>query len=497
MLCDFMLEKSKEYLLKNISLDADTLEFLTHSKNYLSTNFIVKLLSLISIPIYTRLLLPESYGLISIFTSVVTILIILLTISVKGGIFRYFFENKKDFPDFLGTNLIFLALFSSFISVLVWLFGETISGFFKLPQDLLLIAVIVSIGMTFFGIYGILLQAKKESKEYSKITIIQAVLQMVLSIIWVYLLISDKHMGVIYATLLVWLAFFAYSLFKLSKQSKFVLKKSYLWYSMVFGLPLLPHAFGGYILTYFDRVIIGQLTNMAEVGLYSFAYNVGLIMTIIIASISSAWSPMFFEQMNKKNYAKIEDITKKYAKIVFIIALILVLFSREIITVLADIKYHAALEIIPIIILSYVFAFLYGIYLMYSEYRKKTWLISIATIIAAMVNIWLNYLLIPIYGYKIAAYTTFISYVLLFLLHYLTVKVILKENAIRLKVFIPGLVALFILSMLFLTVEKIADNFIILLLVKFLILAIMALVLFKKLREKFFNQISLMRKRLN
>jgi O-antigen/teichoic acid export membrane protein len=307
---------------------------------------------------------------------------------------------------------------------------------------------------------------------------------MAMSIVWIFLLVSDRHMGVIYATLFVWLAFLLYSIFKLAKMSKFVFKKNYLWYSMVFGLPLLPHALGGYILTYFDRIIIGQLTNMAEVGLYSFAYNVGLIMTIVIASISSAWTPMFFEQMNKKNLAKIEDITRKYAKMVFITALALVLFSREIITILAGVKYHAALEIVPIIILSYVFSFLYGTYLMYSEYRKKTWLISIATVIAAAFNIWLNYLLIPIYGYKIAAYTTFVSYVLLFILHYGTVRFVLKENAIRLSVFMPGLVALFSLSILFMVAEKITDSFMLLMALKLFILALMSIFLFKKLREK-------------
>jgi O-antigen/teichoic acid export membrane protein len=66
----------------------------------------------------------------------------------------------------------------------------------------------------------------------------------------------------------------------------------------------------------------------------------------------------------------------------------------------------------------------------YSFYRKKTGLISIATLSAGGINIGLNYWLIPIFGYIAAAYTTLVSYFLLFLFHFLTVKYVLKEKSI-------------------------------------------------------------------
>ncbi|GAH32940.1 unnamed protein product, partial [marine sediment metagenome] len=78
----------------------------------------------------------------------------------------------------------------------------------------------------------------------------------------------------------------------------------------------------------------------------------------------------------------------------------------------------------------YVGVFLYTLYGNYSFYRKKTGLISLTTLFAGGINIGLNYWLIPIYGYVAAAYTTLVSYFLLFLFHFLNVKYILKEKDI-------------------------------------------------------------------
>ena len=75
-----------------------------------------------------------------------------------------------------------------------------------------------------------------------------------------------------------------------------------------------------------------------------------------------AWSPIFYEKLNNKQYNDINNLAKKYAKIVYIVALTLILFSRELVIILADKKYYASLNIIPIVVISYVFFFLYAMY---------------------------------------------------------------------------------------------------------------------------------------
>jgi len=478
-----MFKKPKEYLLKHFNLDTDTFAFLAQSKDYLSTGVALKLLGLISIPIFTFLLAPKDYGTLAIFSSTVSILIIFLAISIKGGIYRRFFEKKQDFPEFLGSNLILLGILCIVSLAIAYFFGQLFSSFFNISPKLFFIAVFASIFSVIFNIYAIILQAKKLSKQYSKLTVCQSILLLIFSVIGIYLFKEKGYLGVIYAIVLVGVIFSVYSVLKFVKLIKFTFKKEYLKYSLLFGLPLLPHALGSYVLTFFDRIIIGQLTNMTEVGLYSFAYNIGMIMTMFISYSTMAWSPIFLENITNKSFEKIDNLAKKYVKVICILALTLILFVKDLLLILTTKQYHTALDIIPIIILGYIFFFLYTLYVGYAEYQKKTWIISINTLIAAGVNIFLNYMLIPIYGYTIAAYTTLIGYALLFMLNYLTARYLLKERVIRLTYTLGSVLILSLMTIGYLIIAPMINNLVILLIIKFILLGLMILILFRKPRE--------------
>ena len=174
-------------------------------------------------------------------------------------------------------------------------------------------------------------------------------------------------------------------------------------------MPLIPHALSGIILSHFDRIIINQISGTIETGLYSFAYNIGMIMNIIVLAMNKSWVPIFYNNLRKEEYNKIYNLAYNYSKYIFFAAIVLTAFSQEVVIIMADKSYYSSLSLIPIIILGYVFVFLYTLYANYSFYRKKTLLISIATLLAGGVNIGLNYLLIPRFGYIAAAFTTLIS----------------------------------------------------------------------------------------
>ena len=84
--------------------------------------------------------------------------------------------------------------------------------------------------------------------------------------------------------------------------------------------------------------------------------------------------------------------------------------------------------VIPPVALGTLAQYFYTNYVNLEIYNKKTPIIAVSSFIAAAVNYGLNYMLIPRYGYLAAAYTTLISYILLMLLHFLAVRLILKEH---------------------------------------------------------------------
>ena len=150
-----------------------------------------------------------------------------------------------------------------------------------------------------------------------------------------------------------------------------------------------------------------------------------------------AWHPIFIDLYQRGEYDEIERLVQPHARRIFLVACAISLYAGDLIYLVVPIKYHAGVPLIPIIILGYVCVFLYTLYFQYSSYRKRTELISVATLLAGALNIALNAHFIPIYGYQAAAYTTFLSYFALLSLHYINARLILRARVLAWQNLVP------------------------------------------------------------
>jgi len=431
--------------------DRDFAIFLKHGSKYTIANFFVKAISFFAIPIYTRLLTPSDYGILAVFGSAVGIFSIIYGLQMYGSVGRYYLEKTDDFSDFLGTNLIALVLIIVVEGAIFWVFKEQIMKFFMLPESLFPFLIALSIVSFGFAIYGNLLVVKRNSSEYTLISVFKALSFFFLSVFLMYHMKSDRYLGSIYARLLVTIVVFGYSFYKLFPMVKFNFKMEYLKYSINYNLPAIPGALSGFILAFFDRIIINQLTNSANTGLYSLAYNISMVLSVIYGGLFAAWFPTFIENMRDKKYNKIRILTSRFTDIVFFFALLIAIFSNEIIYFMAPPKYYAALHLIPIITIGYIFLFISNMYRCFTSYRKeKIIVVSMNLLIVAALNIGSNYLFIPKYGYSIAAVTTAFSYLLLMFLNYFTVRYLLKENVLYLKMFLLKFIFAFVFYLMLL-----------------------------------------------
>ncbi|MEN8879606.1 MAG: oligosaccharide flippase family protein [Polaribacter sp.] len=400
----------------------DFKELILHSKNYLSAEFISLLIGFIALPFYTRLLSPSDFGIMSVFISFVTLLSVILGLGIRGAILRYFYEDKGDFYDFFNTNIT-LSFIIGFILILgFFFFGKTIQSFFEIPLTLLYYGVIISFFTVFIQLYQAYLQASKKSVVLSFQKIIQVVIGVGFSVLIMYYLAEEKYYGRAYAMLASVLVLTIIIFYRIRFFFSFSLKKKYIVYSLSFGLPIVLHLISQNILTTFDQVMINNILGEKETGLYSIAYRIGMIQNSIVAATLVAWTPIFYKNINLKKYLDNNSLTKKYIIIITFITLSLILFSKEILTIFADESYHEALPVIPIVVIGYFLFFLYSIYVVHSFYMKKTKFITFTTILVGTINVSLNFLLIPIYGYIGAAWSTLISYLILFLIHFIISK---------------------------------------------------------------------------
>jgi O-antigen/teichoic acid export membrane protein len=144
--------------------------------------------------------------------------------------------------------------------------------------------------------------------------------------------------------------------------------------------------------------------------------------------MNTAWSPWLFEKMNNGEHQIIKRASRIYILFYCFVVFIYLLVAPEVLYIMGGEEYMQTVNLLPPIIVSFVFLFIYSLYVGVEVYYKKQKYIAISTMIAAVLNIGLNYLLIPIYGYEVAAYTTLIGYIVMFILHFIVVKMMKKDE---------------------------------------------------------------------
>jgi O-antigen/teichoic acid export membrane protein len=205
---------------------------------------------------------------------------------------------------------------------------------------------------------------------------------------------------------------------------------SYAKYAISMAVPLIPSALSSTILSTSDRIMITNFCGTEQTALYSVAYSVSSIAGILWSALNQAWGPWFYDRLNEKKYSEIEIFSNRFAMIYAGLVIGIMLISPEIVYIMGGKSYYDTIDVMPPVVLAMVFQFFYAFYFNAEYFYGETYIISIGTAIAAVVNIGLNFLLIPHFGYKAAAYTTMIGYMVMLIYHYLIVKYKLGKSFI-------------------------------------------------------------------
>jgi O-antigen/teichoic acid export membrane protein len=157
-----------------------------------------------------------------------------------------------------------------------------------------------------------------------------------------------------------------------------------------------------------------------------------------------AFTPYFFEMMDKREYRYLDKTTGRVFALIMLGALFLIFFGRGLGEIIADESFHEGLQVIPPVVLGYVFFGVFFVYGRFIGYEKKTYLSSILVVTAGVVNVVLNAIFIPRYGYIAAAYTTLASYFLLGFWAWVVARFVITSRATPTKVVGKPLLLLFI-----------------------------------------------------
>lgn len=452
-----------------------------HSSFYLLANILSKGFLLISMPFLTRMLTPSDFGIITIFDSIYHVMTVLFSFAVEESIKRYYFEEKNNFNDAAGSMYTVASLFSILFLFFILLLRIPLSNSLNVPTIVIVYAALLSFLALPKGILLHLLNAKQKSKTYSLVAASASLINLFFTLLFVYFLKENKYEGRLYGQLVPAILLFMAAQIYCLKRFKLGLDIHFIKYFLKYSLPLIPYRLSGLLLTYVDSMIIGKMTGMTDTGLYSIAYRIGMGVLLLHTSISMALEPKIMVLMNyiNDNVKKINNYIENSAKALFFFGFAISVFAKYIMIVLVPSSYMDALNLVPIIILSYCILFIYEQFTRINRFYKKTYINTTAMLISVSINIVLNILLIPEFGYKVAAFTTLISMIVLLAILWYNTRIKLKvKSVVNIKRLV--LFTLLPISVLYvLTTLVTVENIVLDLLIKIIITSLLILILFK------------------
>ena len=395
---------------------------------FLLCSFFRKAISVLTTPVFTRLLSTSEYGQLGVFNSWYSIAIVIVPVALSAGMHTQglvkFSEEKDVFTSSLQGLVLLLVLCWTAIYLLFNSFWNNLLG-------LSTVQVICMLAMTWtFSVVGFWGNEQRVSYRYRKLvvyTIIVAVAKPAVGILLVLNCedsVTARIVGVAAVELLATFWMFIEQI----KKGKRLFSTKYWKYGLLFNLPLIIHYLSSTVLSSADRIMIRDMVGYSEAGIYSLAYSVGSIMILFNSALSQAMSPWIFQKIKER---KIQDVAPvAYASYMMIAAvnLLLILFAPEVVAIFAPASYSAAVIAIPPVAMSAFFMFSYGLFSTFEFYFEKTVLITAASIGAAVLNILLNYLFIPVFGYAAAGYTTLICYIVYGICHFVFMNKACRKN---------------------------------------------------------------------
>jgi O-antigen/teichoic acid export membrane protein len=191
--------------------------------------------------------------------------------------------------------------------------------------------------------------------------------------------------------------------------------------ALIYTLPLVPHSLSAWVLELSDRSILQKYVPLGEIGIYSLGYQFGSLLALLASAINSAWVPFLFRvyDQDPENASKrVSQLITYYVMFLSFILLGLMLFVQNIVEVMASPAYHEAYHVTYWVLVGQFFMALYYIPVNFLFLKKKTQWVPVVTITSGLIDIILNFILIPKYGYIGAAWAGLISKLAMLLIVY-------------------------------------------------------------------------------
>ncbi len=409
---------------------------------FLICSVIQKGVSLITTPIFTRLMPTSDYGTYGVFVSWLGIATVFITFNLHSGVFA---QGLVKFEDDKNRFIASLQGLSFFLFVIWLIILMSKPDFWRKTLSLNVVQLYAMLILAFTSsIYGFWALTKRVNLEYRTLVVMTAVVTVLKPLLGVFAVLhfDDKATARIVSMAIVESVAFFFIFTRQISKGKNIIDIKYWKYALFFNIPLIPHYLSMTLLNSADRIMIKSICDSSKAGIYNLAYSVGQIMIIINSALLQTIEPWLYKKIKHGQISDLHKIAYSTFTLVAVSNFTIIIFAPEIIKIFAPMEYYDAIWIIPPIAISVFFMYTYSFFAVFEFYFEKTKLIATATTIGALANLIMNYYFINKYGYYAAGYTTLVCYVFFAIFHYYFMKKICNEKYKGFKVYNSWIIAL-------------------------------------------------------
>lgn len=395
------------------------MKFLKQFSLYTFVGFFNAGLSFLLMPYLSHYINPEGYGVLSMVNSLVTILIPLVSLTATGLIATEYYKmnEKQEFASLFSSIQVIPIIPGLFFFIVTLFLKPAIAHFIEIPSEnsyWVTISVLIALLSIYSETFMAYIIIEQKSQVYVKFSIAKVLLEIGLTLLFVSvfrLSWEGRLLSWLVATVISFIVAMYY--FKRQGLLTFKIKKQYITAGILFGLPLILHTMGKFVINQSDRIFIAKMVSIEEAGVYNIGYQVGMVILLLVNAIGNFFQPFLYQRLsNLTEKAKVEIVRVTYivSAGMLLSVIILAIVSPLLFTFLIDKSYSNGVNYVFWTGLSYFF---WGVYILFAGfifYEKKTKQLGYLALLNVCLNIMLNYYLIQEFGALGAVYATCISF---------------------------------------------------------------------------------------
>lgn len=395
---------------------------------YTISAILTKSISFITIPIFTRIMTVSDYGIVSTFNSWASLLVVLTSLNLSYSVGRAKIDYGENLGQYIGSMQVLSVITSGIAAIIMVVFIDTLSNLMALSKVLIFTLCIYLLFEPAINYEQIGYRYRYQYKQNIAISVYISITNILLSLVLVVLYKHNKYMGRILGSVIPIVALSLFFWIKAAYGKRLCINPEYWKYGLLLSIPLIFHKLSLSILSQSDRILISKYCGNNWTGVYSVVYQYGTILSIITNAIAEAWLPWFHDSMKEQCIDKLKVNTYELVNLICLLGLGCIAAGPEAILILGGKNYVIGKWIVPPVVMAVVTQHIYTHYVNIEMHLKKTTIIAFGTALAAIVNIILNVIYIPQYGYIAAAYTTLVGYMLLLLMHFMITRFRLHQR---------------------------------------------------------------------